>query len=247
MHRQRALLLSGFLFRRREVWLPTFWGLLLLLAIGAALAVGLGRSAYALLALQSPVPGARTLVVEGWLDRAELNQAVAVARSGHYERVLTTGGPIDPLVDVGDWKNYAVRAAAQLRASGLTSTPVIAVPAPASLQDRSYLSAVMVREWAKQSGTALGPIDLYSAGVHARRSWLVYRMVFDDTAEVGVLNARPAEYDPQRWWTTSIGAKTTFGEVVGLAWTKCCFWPGPNGSHDELWGLPAAPAGSPKP
>ena len=229
------------LFRRREVWLPTVWGLLLMLAIAAALAAGLAVSAYTLLAPQSPAPGARTLVVEGWLDLTELQQAVAAARGGQYERVLTTGGPIDPTLDAGGWKNYAVRAAAQLRVIGLTDTPVIAVPAPASAQERSYLSAVMVREWAKRSGVALGALDLYSAGVHARRSWLVYRMAFGEAVEVGVLTARPTEYDAQRWWTSSAGAKTTLGETLGLAWTKCCFWPGPKGSHDERWGVPAAP------
>ncbi len=230
------------MFRRREVWLPTVWGLLLVLVIAAALVIGLARSAYDLLAPHSPAPGARTLVVEGWLDLAELRQAAATARNGHYDRVLTTGGPIDPMMDAGNWRNYAVRAAAQLRASGSPpAMPVIAVPAPASAQDRSYLSAVMVREWAKQNGVVLGAIDLYSAGVHARRSWLVYRMAFGDTVEVGVLTARPADYDPQRWWTSSVGAKTTLGEVLGLAWTKCCFRPGPAGSRDERWGVPAAP------
>lgn len=218
------------LFRHREVWLPTVWGLLLVLAIAVAIVVGLARSAYQLLAPQSPAPGARTLVVEGWLDRAELHQAVATARSGRYERVLTTGGPIDPTMDVGGWKSFAVRAAAQLRASGLPADmPVIAVPAPAAAQDRSYLSALMVREWAMQNGVALGALDVYSAGVHARRSWLVYRMAFGEAVEVGVLAARPADHDPQRWWTSSVGTKTTLGEILSLAWTKCCFWPGAPG------------------
>ena len=218
------------LFRRREIWLPTLWGTLLLIAIAAAVALALGNSAYALLAPESPARGpdgrgARTLIVEGWLDPDELLQAIAAARRGRYERVLTAGGPIDAFVDAGGWKNYALRAADRLRASGLTEVPVIAVPAPASAQDRSYLSAVMVREWAKGEGLALDAVDLYSAGVHARRSWLVYRMAFGDRVEVGVLAARPHDYDAQRWWTSSAGAKTTLGEAVSLVWTTCCFWP----------------------
>ncbi len=229
------------LYRRREIWLPTLWGLLLLLAIAAALSTGLAVSAYALLAPQVPAPGARTLVVEGWIDRAELRQAAATARKGRYDRVLTTGGPIEPEIDVGDRKNLAARAAAELRAIGLTEVPVIAVPAPASAQDRSYLSAVMVREWLAQNDPALSALDLYSAGVHARRSWLVYRMALGDGVEVGVLNARPTGYDPPRWWTSSTGVKTVIGEALSLAWTKCCFWPAPKGSHEERWAVPATP------
>jgi hypothetical protein len=234
------------LFRRREIWLPTLWGMLLLSAVAAVVVLALGHSAYALLAPESPARGpdgrgARTLIVEGWLDPGELQQALAAARRGRYERVLTAGGPIDAFVDAGGWKNYALRAAAQLRANGLTELPVVAVPAPASAQDRSYLSAVMVREWAKGEGLTLDAVDLYSAGAHTRRSWLVYRMAFGDRVEVGVLAAQPHEYDARRWWTSSAGTKTTLGEVLSLAWTKCCFWPGPPGSHQERWAVPPAP------
>jgi hypothetical protein len=223
------------LFRRRKVWLPTFWGGLLMLAVAVALAAGLALSAFALMAPQAPAPGARTLVVEGWIDRAELRHAAAAARKGRYDRVLTTGGPIEPEIDLGDRKNLAARAAAELRAIGLTEVPVIAVPAPASAQDRTYLSAVMVREWVAQNDPALASLDLYSAGVHARRSWLVYRMAFGDAVEVGVLSAPPTHYEPPRWWTTSTGVKTVIGEAISLAWTKCCFWPAPKGSHEERW------------
>lgn len=214
------------LFQRRQVWLPTFWGALLLLALAAALGLWLVRSAYTLLTPHAPAPAARTLVVEGWLDAPELRQAVAVVRSGGYELVLTTGGPIEPLIDVGGWKSFALRAAAQLRAEGLTTVPVIALPAPETAQERSYVSALMVRAWVKQNDPTLAAIDLYSAGVHARRSWLVYRMAFGSSVEVGVLAARPPEYEPQRWWASSAGARAVIGETVGLAWTTCCFWPG---------------------
>jgi hypothetical protein len=214
------------LFRRRQVWLPSLWGALLLLALAAFIGVGLAFSAYRLLAPHSPAAGARTLVVEGWLDPGELRQAAAAARSGGYERVLTTGGPIDPSMDVGGWQNFASRAAARLRAEGLASVPVIAVPAPATAQERSYLSALMVRAWVKQNDPALAALDLYSAGVHARRSWRIYRMAFGDKVEVGVMAATPSDHDAQRWWTSSAGAKSVLGETISLAWTSCCFWPG---------------------
>lgn len=233
------------LFRRRQVWLPTLWGWLVMTGLGALVVVGLAHAAYPLLAPVDPARGAdglgaRTLVVEGWLDEAEMAQAVVALRRGRYERVLTTGGPIEPWVDVGGWKNYAVRAAGYLRGHGVVGLPVIAVPAPASRQDRTYLSAVMVRDWAAQSQVSLGAIDLYSAGTHARRSRLLYRMALGDAVEVGVLAARPTDFDAVHWWTSSAGAKSTMGETLSLAWTVCCFWPPPPGSHEERWAVPAA-------
>jgi len=216
-------------FRRREIWLPTWRGALLLLVVCATVVVMLGVNAYTLLAPNQPASGragtgARTLVVEGWLDHAELQQAVAVVRAGHYDRVLTTGGPIASWTEGAQWIDSAARAASYLRASGVANVPVISVPAPLTVQDRSYLSAVMVRDWAQQTGVALEAIDLFTAGVHARRSWLVYRMALGDEVEVGVLAARPTEYDA-RWWASSAGTKATLGETLSLAWTKCCFWP----------------------
>ncbi|MDO9352210.1 MAG: hypothetical protein Q7T55_00855, partial [Solirubrobacteraceae bacterium] len=132
--------------------------LLGLLAVGVLL---LSISAYTLLAPQAPVAGARTLVVEGWLNAGEIRQAAEVARSGRYERVLTSGGPIEPFDDAGGWKNYATRAAENLRAAGLR-VPVIAVPAPETRIDRTHLSALKVREWAQQNGVVLDAFDLYS-------------------------------------------------------------------------------------
>ena len=218
------------LFRRRQVWLPTVWGGLLILAVVAALVALLGFNAYDLLAPHQPArgpagAGARTLVVEGWMDGEELQQAVAVVRAGHYERVLTTGGPIDAWSDPLGWRTHARRAAAFLRDHGVTGVPVIAVEMPTSLQDRTYLSAVQVRDWAQRSGVALEAIDLFSVGVHTRRSRLLYRMALGDAVEVGTIAARPREYDPLRWWASSAGTKATMGETLSLAWTTCCFWP----------------------
>ena len=218
------------MFRRRQVWLPTPWGGLSILAALAAIVLPLGFNAYALLAPWQPArgpdgAGARTLVVEGWIDGGELLQAVAVVRAGRYERVLTTGGAMDPSYDVLGWHTLARRAAAYLRANGVNGVPVIAVDTPPSLQDRTYISAVQVREWAQQSGVSLGAIDLLSNGVHTRRSRTLYRMALGDSVEVGAIAARPVEYDPQRWWRSSAGVKATVGETLSLAWTTCCFWP----------------------
>ena len=246
----RLHFIASLLFRRTQVWLPTLWGVVVLLLLSAAGLLGCAHLAYGFLAPHQPATtndgrGARTLVVEGWLDEAELGQAVAVFRSGRYERVLTTGGPIESWQGLLPWRNYAQRAAEHLRSHGLEGVPVLAVAAPASAQDRTYLSAVMVRDWAARSGLPLQAIDVFSAGVHARRSRLLYRMALGKGVEVGVIAAQPsAAYstiDPQRWWASSAGAKATLGEALSLVWTTCCFWPAPAGSHEERWAVPAAP------
>lgn len=232
------------LFRRRHVWLPTLWGAALAVVAFAAIVVALIANAPGYLAVTEPARGvngngARVLIVEGWMDDRELDQAVALFRRGHYERIVTTGGPIESWTGLPlPWNNYAERGARYLAAHGLADATIVAVPAPASAQDRTFLSAVVVREWAARERIRLDAVDLLSVGVHARRSRMMFRAAFGPGVEVGVIAAQPSLPDPQRWWKTSSGAKIVLGESISLAWTACCFWPPAAGSHEERWAVP---------
>ena len=219
-------------------------GALWLLVVLVAVAVALVANAPAYLAVTEPARGAngngaRVLIVEGWMDDRELDQAVAVFRSGRYERIVTTGGPIETWVGMPvPWKNYAERGARYLAAHGLADATIDAVAAPASAQDRTFLSAVVVRDWAARQRIRLDAVDLLSVGVHARRSRMMFRAAFGPAVEVGVIAAQPSFHDPLRWWKTSLGAKLVLGESISLVWTACCFWPPPAGSHEERWAAP---------
>jgi len=235
------------LFRRREVVLPTVWGALLLSALVIAVATLALRHLAVYLAPNQPATTqdggtARTLVVEGWLDEDALDDAVALVSRGRYERILVAGGPIEGWRDERRFATFAERAADYLRRHGVTAIPVVSVPAPASARDRSFLSAVLVRDWLRRHAADTQAIDLFSAGVHARRSRLVYRLAFGPEVEVGVFAAAPRGYRLERWWSTSEGAKTAIGELLSLAWTKCCFWPGPSASQEGRGAVPKSPA-----
>lgn len=224
------------LFQRQQLWLPTLWGWLVLLVASVAACVIAGRYIYIFLAPNDPAPQARTLVVEGWMTGEELDQAVVAFRLGNYERVITTGGPTESWFKFSGSSNYAVWAASYLKTHGLVDADVTPVPTPASAQDRTFLSAVKVRDWATTHHLALNAFDVFSAGTHARRSRILYRMAFGPNVEVGVLSAWPQEYDEHHWWRTSAGAKSVITEMISLLWTICCFQPGSPGSHEEMWG-----------
>jgi hypothetical protein len=237
------------LFRRREVWIPTWRGSLLLIALVALLCAAAALGIGGFLAVDEPArgaqgAGARTLVVEGWLGERDLLQATQLALRGRYARVLTSGGPMDAWDGAGRWANYAERAADFLRSHGVVAVPVSAVPAPASAQERTFLSAVKVRDWIEHAGLAIDAaesIDVFTAGAHARRSRLLYRLAFGPAVEVGVIASPPSREAARRWWRGSGAAKTVLAEALGLAWTECCFWPPPRGSHEEQWAVPRDP------
>ncbi len=223
------------LFRRRTVWLPTLPGTLLVFVIAATAIVLAARAAGFYLFVNEPAHGrdgrpARLLVVEGWLDEDALDDAAIAFRHGDYERIVTSGGPIDSWREGQTATHYAERAAGYLKHHGLADVPIAAASAPASAQDRTFLSAVVVRDWVRREGLNPDAIDVYSDGVHARRSRMVYRLAFGPSVAVGMLAATPRKYDLEHWWRTSQGAKTVLDESLSLVWTACCFWPPAPGS-----------------
>ncbi len=235
------------LFRRRQIWLPTWQGALLLVVVVSAASLFALRHLASYLAAHDPITtrdgrGASTLIVEGWLEEDGLDAAIAVIGRGRYERVIASGGPIDGWREDRSWPTYAERAADYLRRHGVTSIPVVAVAAPESAQDRTFLSAVVVREWLRRHGGTIDAVDLFSGSVHARRSRLVFRMAFGPEVDVGVFAAAPRRYALERWWTTSDGVKAVLDEAISLAWTACCFAPPKSGSHEERSPVPRLPA-----
>jgi hypothetical protein len=224
------------LFRRREVLLPTLWGWLVIVGSITFTALLAARQLGPWLAVSEPLPGARVVVVEGWLGERELDDAAEFVRARGYQRVLTSGGPIRSF---SPFSTFAERAAHHLR-QRLPDRTIDAVSAPYTAQDRTFASAVWVRDWAAQHAVPLDAVDVYSLGPHARRTRLVYRMAFGPDSRVGIVAGAPREFEVARWWTTSESGKATLNEAGSLLWTVCCFWPPPRGSHEERWAVPPA-------
>ena len=219
------------LLRKRTVWVPTLWGWLALLAAGAAALLVAGLHVYSFLAPHHPV-GARLLVVEGWMPADELEQAVFAYRDGRYAQIVTTGGPIQSEFEQGHGRTFAERARDYLVGYGIASDAVVAVPAPAAGEHRSYLNAEMVHEWAAHSGVAVDALDVFSSGPHSRRSWLLFSNAFGPRVPVGIIPATPSTYDPQHWWRTSAGAKEVLSEAIAWLWTELLPLPELRGSEE---------------
>jgi hypothetical protein len=233
----RAAVRRPRLLRRREIWVPTLCGWLLVAIFVAAVPWLLLRTVYPFLAPSQPL-GRGLLVVEGWIGDRGLDTALAAWRAGGYERVATTGGPIEhgSAFEDSGFHTWAELTAHRLRARGIPAERLVAVPAPASAQDRTFLSAVVLRDWIARQGIRVSAVDVVSQGPHARRTWRLYRLAFGEGVAIGVRSAPPEGYDPRVWWRTSDGARDVVGEAIGWAWVTCCFHPGARGSLAEHWG-----------
>lgn len=223
------------LLRRRELWIPTAWGWALLVALAAGGSwLGL-HGLYDFLAPNEPV-GRGLLVVEGWVDESGLEATARLWRTGGYARLVTTGGPVEHYASLLPFATYAEQAAAILRNQGIPDRDIAVVPAHASARDRTFTSAVALREWISSSGVDAPALEIVSEGPHARRTWHLYRMAFGDGVAIGIRSVAPDLYPPTEWWKSSAGAKDVLTETIAWAWVACFFHPPSRGSYDKTSG-----------
>jgi hypothetical protein len=221
------------LLRRRQVYFPTWRGLVVLALAAALVTIALVRGVPVFLACNRPVP-ARMLVVEGWAPDFAFDFVAAELRRAPYDKVIVTGGPVEFGAPLAEYRTYAERGAAILLAMGLSSNLVEAVAAPRVMQDRTYTSAVAVRRWMQVHALPDQPLNLVTVGPHARRSRLLYQKAFGHKVAVGTFSVPSPEFDPRRWYASSAGFRTMIGESLAYGYARLFFHP-----RDPSLALPA--------
>lgn len=214
---------------RKERWSLTWkaWIVVLLLAFGIGLYVQ--RNVYTFLAVTERLD-ADTMVVEGWMDQTDLVQAVDEFKRGHYRRVITTGGPVHGVrAYVNDYSTSAHIAAQQLIALGVPADVVQSVPSHVRDRNRTYGSAVALRDWLREHRQTVSSFVVVTESVHARRSRLLFEKAFDGEAKVGIVALKNVDYDADHWWRYSEGVKDVLCEVAGYLYVRLFFHP-PNHS-----------------
>src|SRR6266566_6224775 len=147
------------LLDRKERWSLSWRGRLVLasalLLVGALVLKGV----YPFLAITHRV-NANILVVEGWIHEYAIRSAVDEFRSGSYEWVFTTGGPVQGTGGyTNDYNTSASVGADRLRKSGLANGSVQMVPSRVMDRDRTYGSAVALRDWLRDHNMTVSGIN----------------------------------------------------------------------------------------
>ncbi|MBN2614686.1 MAG: YdcF family protein [Bacteroidales bacterium] len=212
------------LFRKRKCWRPTFWGwILLLLVLGILFRLWMVTvSVY--LSEDHPVP-AKILVVEGWVEDEALTHAVALYHKDHYRHLVVTGLPITFRKDYLHFKNTAQAAVAQIKKDGFKDTIYEAVIPSTVYIDRTYNTAIATRKILEQHPEWGKSFNLYSVGVHARRSHLMFERAFGDGYQIGIISEKDPTFDPAHWWRTSKGFRNVSNEFMAYVYVWAFFHP----------------------
>jgi DUF218 domain len=211
---------------RKERWGLSWRGWLVagsvVIAGGLLLLLGI----HLFLAVTHRVDG-NVLVVEGWVDPFVMRAAVKEFKTGHYARVFTTGGPV---VGSGGYSNdYNTEAsvgAGLLRAAGLPDQFIQMVPSHVWNRNRTYYSAVALRNWLQEHHLRVRSFNVLTEEDHARRTWLLFQEAFGKNVHVGVISIPNPDYNANRWWEYSDGVREVIGESISYVYAKFFFWPG---------------------
>ncbi len=212
------------LLRRRECLVPTWRGWLALALVCALFGLAFVRGIYGFLAVQAPVPGG-VLVAEGWVPDYALDATLAEFRRQPYLGIFTTGTPIEHGEILSELKTFAELNAAVLLRLGADPQSVHPVPSAPVKQDRTYATALALRDWLRIHGVSAEKVNVISLGAHARRTRLLYAKAFGPSTRVGVIAIPHRDFEPRRWWRSSQGFRIMTGEVIAYLYARCLFHP----------------------
>ena len=212
---------GGFLMRK-TLWLPSWKGWLLLFGLLVLAGLGAVRGIHPFLALDQRVPS-DLLVVEGWVPDYALKQGLDFSVDTHCRYLLLTGGLVSGAVEPEPEDTYGRIALQRLKNLGGETGQVRVVDSPAVMRDRTFSSAVAVRDWLAAEGMAPKSITVLTLGTHARRSRLLFQKAFGAKVEVGIISVPDREYDARIWWRSSEGVKEVLSEGAAYLYARFLF------------------------
>ncbi|GMT45667.1 MAG: hypothetical protein IEMM0006_1499 [bacterium] len=176
------------------------------------------------LSLNHPIK-AKTLVVEGWIEDYALKNAVGYYEKNGYEHLIVTGIPITQWHDYVAFKNTAEGAEAVIKGDGFKDSIYQAVIPRSVTINRTYNTAVATRILFEKHPGWGKTFNVYSVGVHARRTRLMFERAFGDEYKIGIIADTDRTFDPEHWWKSSKGFRNVSNEFVAFNYVWAFFHP----------------------
>jgi uncharacterized SAM-binding protein YcdF (DUF218 family) len=213
------------LFDRKERWSLSLRGRVIVTSALLLVSALVLEGVYPFLATTQRVD-ANVLVVEGWINEPAIQAAVREFQSNRYERVFTTGGPVAGTGGyINDFMTSASVGADLLKKWGVPDKRLQMVPSRVMDRDRTYASAVALRNWFRAHDTTVSGINVITEDLHARRTRLLFEKALGKHVVVGIIAVSNPDYDWRRWWWYSEGVKGVASEALAYAYARLFFYP----------------------
>jgi DUF218 domain len=218
---------------RKERWGLSWRGGLLLTSAGLVAAYFAFLNVHPFLAVTHRV-NTNVLVVEGWIPRYAIRGGVEEFKTGSYQHIFTTGGPVEGSGGyTNDYNTSASVGAEGLKKFGLPDDLVQMVPSRVTARERTYSSAAALRDWFRDHNLAIHSFNVLTEGCHARRTQLLYQEAFGKKITIGIIAVSNPDYDPKDWWRYSDGVREVVGESIAYIYAQFFFYPSASRSEKE--------------
>ena len=87
-----------------------------------------------------------------------------------------------------------------LKSAGVPPDVVQMVPSRAMDRDRTYGSAVALRDWFRSHNMAVHSVNVVTENAHARRTRFLFEKALGKDVAVGIIAVANPDYDEGRWW-----------------------------------------------
>jgi hypothetical protein len=225
---QRAQVRWG-IFVRKERWGLSWRGWLFLISGGLVTAYFAFLTIYPFLAVTHRV-NTNVLVVEGWIAPYAIRASVEEFKTGSYQRVFTTGGPVEGGGGyTNDYNTSASVGAEGLkkfgRKFGIPEDVIQMAPSHVNSRERTYSSAIALRDWFRDHNLAIHSFNVLTESCHARRTQFLYQEALGKKVTVGIIAVANPDYDPKDWWRYSDGFREVMGESIAYIYARFLFYP----------------------
>ncbi len=214
------------LFRKTTCRRPTLWGWLMILGSLTAIVYFLMSHVAGFLTVNKPVES-KTMIIEGWLPDYALEHAVEVYRRDKYEHLIVTGIPLHQWKSIANYESMAEVTANNIKKLGLHDTVYQAAIPHNILRDRTYSTALVARMIFEEHPGWERSFNIFSLGVHSRRSLLMFEKAFGNDYKIGIIAGKDISYDPKHWWRTSKGFRSISSELFSYLFVRFFFNPDP--------------------
>ncbi len=209
---------------RRVRWGLTAYGYLTVAVIICLSLYLMFRNLYSILA---PVNREQTkvLVLEGFVSDFVFQCAIREFNDYHYTLLLTTGTPVEYGGMLIPYRNTARVAGMSMLKLGLDSTKLVIIESDEIRNDRTYNSAVKLKQWIRANRPDIKAINLMTMGAHGGRSQLLFEAALGDSIRVGIISVPNLYYGSDSWWKSGKGFRETMNETFGYFYTRFFFHP----------------------
>lgn len=177
------------------------------------------------LTAQAPID-AELLVIEGYIPDYALPGIIREYRSKPYKMIITTGVWYPQGTYLAQFKTAPDVLRYSLIKLGIDPENIVSVPLPRNeYRDRTYQCAMSIKKYLAQNRLQFESMNLYSVGVHGRRSRYLFEKALGDQMEIGNIVALEITYNPDRWYKTSTGFRTVTDEMVAWLYARVLFVP----------------------